>query len=336
MESNGNKQTNNGDNIIISSTETMNQIEKASIDQQIATAKKYQRNTKLCIEEAQVIVTTSKEIARSCGYTLNFLKDKKTKKVNVIKGKSVHLARILAQCFGNMRLEQGILYADATHVTSYGICFDLEKNIAQRVLTKKPIIKRDGTRYSEDMIARTGMAAAAIAKRNAIFAVIPAAISELVYNKAQDFLKDEMSDQTKFLHERKRVFKQLENIYDINEEEALRAVGLKKIEQLTTENLLDLIDILNALESKDLDPETVKGETPLSGETVQSLKEDVKVMEEEEKKNKKKDPEFLNDSEDKKIPKKKPETEHSDKKVSPEKKDDSPSHSNSGEIEFNK
>lgn len=330
MESSEKNQTGNGNNTIVASVEAMNEIEKASIDQQIATAKKFERNLKRSTEDAQVIVTTSKEIASSCGYTLSFLKDKKTKKVNVIKGKSVHLARILAQCFGNMRLEQGILYADATHVTSYGICFDLEKNIAQRVLTKKPIIKRDGTRYSEDMIARTGMAAAAIAKRNAIFCVIPAAISELVYKKAQAFLKDEMSDQTKFLHERKRVLKELENIYDIGEEEALKAVGLKKIDQLNAETLLDLIDILNALESKDLDPETVKGETPGTGDA-QTIKTINDTMDEELKNDKdapkKKDPE-------KKPPEKtKSETERSDKKVSPEEKDQSPSQN--GKIEFN-
>lgn len=326
MESNG-KQKKDGNDFVIVNTEAINQIEKASIDQQIVTAKQFPRNLKRATEDAEVIVTTNKEIATSCGYTLKFLKDKKTGKPNIIKGKSVHLARILAQSFGNMRLEQGILYADQTHVTSYGICFDLEKNIAQRVLCKKPIIKRDGTRYSEDMIARVGMAAAAIAKRNAIFAVIPAAISELVYKKAQSFIKDEMSDKTKFLHERNRVFKELLNNYDISEEEALKFVGLKTVNQVNVENLLDLIDTLNALDSRDLESETVKGETPGSGDA-QNLK-DIKDTMEEELKEDKAAPEKKSQEADKKEP----ETEHSDKKVSSE-QDQSPSQKN-GEIEFN-
>lgn len=328
----------NNETIIVNS-EVISDIERASIDQQVATAQKFQRNIKLSTEEAEVIVTSSKEIAKSCGYVLKFLKDKEGK-VNIVKGKSVYLARIIAQCFGNMRCEQGILYADQTHVTCYGICFDLQKNLASKIIVKKPIIKKNGTRYSEDMIARTGMAGAAIAIRNAIFTVIPAAISELIYNKSLLFLAGEMTDQTKFLHERKRVFKEFMNKYDVTEEEALKCVGLKKIEQLSAEILIDLIDLLNSLESGDMMIETIKGETPLSpgeAQDLNNLSKDVEKDLKNDKNAKKPQPPDIKDQyknkEEEKPPEKQTGTEQSDKKIS-SKESESPQ--SKGEIEFNK
>src|SRR5690606_22894062 len=86
------------------------QQDRASIDIQISTAKRYPRNLKRAIENAITIVTMDANIAQECTYSLK-------KGGKLITGPSVVLAKIVAQQMGNMRVEQRVVGYDATHVT---------------------------------------------------------------------------------------------------------------------------------------------------------------------------------------------------------------------------
>src|SRR5687768_2800228 len=119
------------------------QQDKAQIDTQIATAKMYPRNIKRSTENALAIVTMDRETAQTCTYSV-------PRGGKAITGPSVHLAKILAQVWGNMRVDAKVVSIDATTVTSESVCFDLENNLAIKAQVKRSIMGKFG-RFNDDM-----------------------------------------------------------------------------------------------------------------------------------------------------------------------------------------
>lgn len=224
---------------VVESTEAINQMEKASIDTQISTAKAYPRSIRQSTDNSIATVTLNEKTAQTCGYVLRF-------RGTEIKGKSVYLARILAQQWGNLRCESGILSADATHVKSYAIAFDLETNYATRKIVEKPIIKKDGTRYSQDMIAVAGAAAAAIAYRNAVLEVIPQAVSDEVYEAAERKVIGNLSKEDRLISKRKEMLTIFKDTYKVTEDQILKYFGVRSADQLDPHKVKELIDMNNA------------------------------------------------------------------------------------------
>ena len=157
------------------STEMIYQQDKAQIDTQIATAKAYPRNIKKAVEDSIFTATLDVETASSCTYSL-------PRGGKPISGPSVHLALILAQNWGNLRIEAKISSIDNKSITSQAVCFDLEKNIAIKVEVKRSIMTKNG-RMNDDMITVTGNAANSISLRNAILKVIPKAVVDKYQNQ---------------------------------------------------------------------------------------------------------------------------------------------------------
>src|SRR5687768_13694267 len=81
------------------------QQDKAAIDMQISTAKAYPRNIKRSTENAIAIVTIDAETAKTCTYSV-------PRGGKPITGPSVHLAKILAQVWGNLRIEAKVVSID--------------------------------------------------------------------------------------------------------------------------------------------------------------------------------------------------------------------------------
>lgn len=231
-------------------SEVIYQQDRAAIDIQISTAKAYPRNIKRAIENSIAIVTMDKETAATCTYAV-------PRAGKAITGPSVHLARILAQNWGNLRIETKVVGIDARHVTSQGICFDLENNIAIKVEVKRSIMINKGTvRMTEDMITVTGNAGNAIALRNAILSVIPKAIVDKVYGEAKSKITGDVSDKTKLLARRKQVVDGLKDTYSLTEAEIIAAVGKASVDHLTSGDLVVLIGIGTAIKDGDTDIET--------------------------------------------------------------------------------
>ena len=88
--------------------------DKAVIDTQIATAKAYPRNMKRAVDNSVFIVTLDEETASTCSYSL-------PRGGKVITGPTVHLAKILAQNWGNLRIEAKVVSIDKTTLTSQAI-----------------------------------------------------------------------------------------------------------------------------------------------------------------------------------------------------------------------
>ena len=227
----------------IENIETIYQQDKAMIDIQISTAKAYPRNIKRATENAIAIVTMDKETAATCTYSV-------PRGGKAITGASVHLAKILAQVWGNMRVEAKVISVEAKHVTSQAIAFDLENNLAIKVEVKRSIMGKTG-RFNDDMIVVTGNAANSIALRNAVLSVIPRAIVDKIYNEAKKTITGDISDTTKFLKRRKQVFDALKDTYGVTEAEVLTAVGKAAVDHLTSDDLVVIIGIGQAIKDGD-------------------------------------------------------------------------------------
>lgn len=232
-------------------TETLQQVtpeiiyqqDRAAIDVQISTAKAYPRNISRAIANAIAIVTMDKETAATCTYSV-------PRAGKAITGPSVHLAKILAQVWGNLRVEAKVVMIDGNQVTSEAVCFDLENNLAIKTQVKRSIVGKTG-RFSDDMITVTGNAANSIALRNAVLSVVPRSVVDKVYNSAKHTITGDISDETKLIAKRKQVVDALKDTYNLKEEEIYSAVGKQAISHLTSDDLVVLIGIGTAIKDGD-------------------------------------------------------------------------------------
>jgi len=224
------------------------QSQKAEIDMQIATAKAFPRDLRRCVDNSIVTVTLSEETAKSCGYEL----PRGGKK---IRGKTVHLASIVAQNYGNLRAESRVTEVSQNYVSAEAVAFDLENNYAVKSEVRRKILDKDGKRYSEDMIHTTGLAAAAIAFRNVTLRVIPRGITDKVYQAAMNKITGDLTDEQKMLEIRTKWLKHYKAKYGATDEEILKMLGVNSIQEIGQEEIATLIGTDQAIKDGDTTPD---------------------------------------------------------------------------------
>jgi len=248
-------------------------VERANVDSQVATAKQYPRDIRRSIDNSVVMATMNGETAQSCGYAL-------PRGGKPITGPSVHLAKIIVSNWGNMRTEAKVVQITDKQVISRGTAWDLETNVASAFEVRRSIIDKLGKRYSDDMITVTGNAANSIAYRNAVFAVIPKAITDRVYHAAQKFITGDLSDADKLLKKRISVINSFKNDYGISEEEVIKLCGKQTSNQINADELSLLIGIIQSLKDGDTTVEELM-------KTVRGIKDEIDKKKEQMKENKK-------------------------------------------------
>lgn len=229
--------------VIVEQASIIYNQDRANIDSQVSTAKTYPRDMKKAINNAIFIATMDKETASSCTYSV-------PRGGRPITGPSVHLARILVQCWGNLRAETKVVDITDKHIISQSTCWDIENNVAVKVEVRRSIMTKNG-RMNDDMITVTGNAANAIAYRNAVYNVLPKSVIDKVYKSATGLLTGDISDETKLIHKRNLVVEKLKKEYGVNEEEILRAVGKSNIEYIGGDEIVVLIGIGTAIKDGD-------------------------------------------------------------------------------------
>ena len=217
--------------------------DRANIDSQVATAKAYPRDMQKSVNNSIFIATMDKETASGCTYSV-------PRGGKPITGPSVNLARIVVQCWGNLRVEQKVVDITDKHVVSQATCWDIENNIAVKVEVRRSIMTKNG-RMSDDMITVTGNAGNAIAYRNAVYAVIPKSVIDKVYKSAMGLLTGDISDETKLIKQRNKVVEGLKKAYGVTDEEILFAIGKSKLEYIGAEEIVVLIGIGTAIKDGD-------------------------------------------------------------------------------------
>lgn len=219
-------------------------VERANVDSQVATAKQYPRDIKRSINNSIAMATMDYNTAQSCGYAL-------PRGGKPITGPSVHLAKLIVSNWGNVRAEAKIVKITDKQVISRGTCWDLENNVATAFEVRRSIVGKSGKRFTDDMITVTGNAANAIAYRNAVFSVIPKAITDKVYQAAQHFITGDLSDEEKIVARRKKCIDFFKDEYGISEEEVVMLCGKQTVNQIQAEQIALLLGITQSLKDGD-------------------------------------------------------------------------------------
>lgn len=213
-------------------------LNRSEIDTQISTAKSYPRSIKSFREEAMALACIDEETAGSMFYVLPARKGSDKR----IEGPSVRLAEVVGISWGNLRYGARIVEIGDKFVTAQGMCFDLEKNIACTIEVKRSISGKYG-RYSNDMIQVTCQAAIAIARRQAIFAVVPRAFVNQIYDQARKVSIGKADSTEKRRNNVREWFKKS----GVTEEQVLALVGKKGFDDVDADDLVTLRGVATAL-----------------------------------------------------------------------------------------
>lgn len=213
-------------------------LERIQIDQQIATAHKYPRVLDTVMKKIATMACYNKEVAESCIYAL-------PRGGKPIIGPSIGFANIVAQSWGNCRVAARIVYIDTRQkvVIAEGAFLDLESNTQSLVPVQRRIVDSRGRLYSEDMQIVTGMAAASIARRNAILQGVSRGLWNPIWNDALGIVRGNV--QT-FAENKAAAFKALAQ-FGVTPAQIVMVLGLKGEVDLTFENLPMLRGIYQSL-----------------------------------------------------------------------------------------
>lgn len=251
---------------------SLDRAERANIDIQVSTAKQYPRSISRCANNAVAIATMDKDTAQSCGYAL-------PRGGKPITGPSVHLAKIIAQQYGNLRAEAKVVEITDKQVVSRGTAWDLENNYAVSFEVRRSIVGKNGNRFSDDMITVTGNAANSIAYRNAIFGIVPKSITDKAYKAAQHLITGDLSDEEKLIKRRDGAIKHFTDTYGITEEEVIKLCGKHTVNQIQADEIALLLGFAQSLKDGDTTVEELmapfrKGKAKTKGASAKSFDED--------------------------------------------------------------
>jgi len=217
-------------------------VERAQLDTQIATAKKYPRDPVLARKRMLSIATMDRETAESCFYTL-WRWDPAEQKKKAIKGPSVRLAEIAFSQWGNIRGGARVIDNDGKVITSQGVAHDLETNALFTIAVQRRITGKDGKTFSDDMQVTTGNAANAIAFRNAVFKIVPGSVVKSVYDQCRAVA---VGDAKTFGGIRDAYFLRLEKL-GVSRERVLAAIEKRSIELVDQADLETIIGLATSV-----------------------------------------------------------------------------------------
>lgn len=218
--------------------DSLSLITKAEIDVQISTAKAFPRSLKKFIDKATSMATLTEEIAASCIYAL-------PRGGKPIEGPSVRLAEIVCSAYGNIRAGARVISNDGKNITAQGICHDLETNSCVTIENKRRITGKSGQTFNEDMQTVTGNAACAIAYRNAVFKVVPAALIQPIYEAAKDVARGTLETLVKRRDKALAYFRE----HKVTDAQICEALDIVKVEDIDLDKLATLTGMKSALKN---------------------------------------------------------------------------------------
>lgn len=211
-------------------------IVKSEAEAQLDAAHRYRRSVTNFQLEAKTLATITPEVAEACIYSLP--RDGK-----MITGPSVRLAEIIASSYGNLHVGARVVDDDGRFITAQGIAWDLEKNLRATIEVKRRITTKNGRRFSDDMVAVTGNAAASIALRNAIFRVVPRAYVDVIY---EDVKRVAIGDARSLSSRRADLLGRLATL-GVSEERVLARLDIKGVADIGAEQIEVLIGLGTAI-----------------------------------------------------------------------------------------
>lgn len=227
-----------------SGAQALDVISRGEIDTQIATAHRFPRSVTRSLEEALTLATMDEETAESCFYVL----PPRSGSSDTIEGPSVRLAEIFASCWGNIRVASRVVAEEERFIVAMGACLDLQKNSFSSFEVKRRITTKHGKRYSDDMIQQTGNAAQSIARRNAIFQVIPRSYVNKVWMRAKEVAAGNLESLAKKREKWLAWFK----THNITLDRVLARLGKAGLDDIGLSEMAILIGIATAIKDKQI------------------------------------------------------------------------------------
>jgi len=239
-----------GDVMDVETTSLAQQLTKAEIDQQIATAHAYPRSPQRVADAITYFSTWSKDAAAECNYAL-------PRGGKQLTGPSIRLAEIIAAEYGNCRVGARVVHVDRfdKFVEAEGIFHDLERNTATTARVRRRIVDSRGRLFSDDMIIVTGNAACSIAKRNAILAGVPKALWMPGYEAALRVIKGD----AKTLTERRDGALKALGAFGVTPDMICEALEVEGPLEITLDHMPTLIAWHNALKDETASVESLFG-----------------------------------------------------------------------------
>ena len=228
---------------------------RAEVDIQISTAQKFPKHTTpqqldRFRARAVALVTQTEDVAKSCLYSL-------PRQGKMITGRSVRFAELVVSAYGNIRAGSRIIEEGDTYLVAEGACHDLENNIYGSTTVRRRITDKQGRRYNEDMITMTANAACAIAYRNAVYKVIPAAICDEAYQAARE---KATGGKESFVTRRAHAL-EVFGLMGITPERVLARLGKQAVGDMAQEDLVTLIGLHNSIKAEETSPDDAFPET---------------------------------------------------------------------------
>ena len=231
--------------IQVQQADMLQALNRAEIDQQVATAKQYPRHLPTVLNQIQTYATMDTDTASECFYVLH--RNGGNGSTQTIEGLSVRMAEIIAGAWGNLRVATRIIGNDGKTITAQAVCHDLETNVAISTEVKRSILTSKGYTYSQDMQVVTGNAAAAIAFRNAVLKVIPKAVTKCVIEEVKKVAMGQALD----LEQQRQVLIQYFAKFNVSEQMIFDLLQITKREELDKERVFLLKGIYNAIKEGD-------------------------------------------------------------------------------------
>lgn len=226
----------------------------AEVSQQISTAKAFPRSIERFRKQVLALATLNEEVAAQCLFAL-------PRGGKVIEGPSIRFAEIVVAAWGNCRVASQVVGEDGSFVKSSGLFWDLETNSAIGFEVRRPIVyskthkieRLRGQRFDEDMIAVTGNAASAIARRNATLGGIPKALWWDLYLEAK---RAAVGDVQTLASRRAKAIEALKK-YGVTEAQIFDTLGIAGINELDLDKLATLRGFYTAITAEEKDPEEI-------------------------------------------------------------------------------
>jgi hypothetical protein len=202
-------------------------MESAAVDRQIATAKRYPRDTASFLRRAKTHIGEDKDLALACGYETE-------RAGKVLVGPSVRLAEIACAAWGNLRVNviAGEIGPEDRRLVVFVEVHDLESNVAVRVPRVRSIYGSRG-RFTDDMIGVTTQAAVSLAFRDGIFRIVPRNYIRALYEHAMGVAAGDVKDMAFVRKELIDTFAKV----GVTKDRLLHALGIEGEEAITLEHV---------------------------------------------------------------------------------------------------
>ncbi len=232
--------------------------ERATVDSQITTAKRYPRSMERFKKGAIGMATLDEETAESCLYRRPV--GMKGGVQQFAEGMSVRMAEIVAANYGNIRVQATLIEQTPRFVRARGMAIDLENNFASSSEVVESTVDKQGNPFTERMRVVIAKKALAVARRDATFQVVPKALARPVEAAVRSLL---MGDAPTLEKRRATVVAWI-NKLGIDPKRVYAALNIKGDGDLNIEKLEELTGLRTAIKDNEVTideafPPTVTG-----------------------------------------------------------------------------